>query len=331
MSKILVTGAAWCLWSNLVRRLVRDRHDVSILIKPHTWHPFLDGLPITVFYGDIRHREDVLHALQGVELLYQVAGVVSYALLDNQDMYTTHVDGVKNVLDCAHDLWIKKIVVTASTAGVGIPNHQIPLTEDVPFDTRYNSVMSMYSKYCTIELCREYAHHWLDVVCVSPTTLYGPGDTKMHIGKVVRKIYEEKLRFVPPGGNAVVSVSDAVEWHILAMNRGISGENYILSDECMLYSDMFARIAKLLWKSSKFTVMPRYILPFLKFFCTCQEYLLYLFHRKPPLSPRALNFTFKYRYFDASKARRDLSWIPKQSFEESIVEAVEFYKNQNLI
>lgn len=137
---------------------MREQHDVSILIKPDTWHPFLDGLPITVLYGDIRHHEDVLHAMQGVELVYQVAGVVSYAILDDHEMYTTHVDGVKNVLDCALELSVKKVVVTASTAGIGIPYGQQPLTEDVPFDEHYRSVMYMYSKHCTIELCREYAH-----------------------------------------------------------------------------------------------------------------------------------------------------------------------------
>jgi dihydroflavonol-4-reductase len=332
MKTILVTGAAWCLGSNLVRKLAQTACDIHILIKPGTWHPFLDGLNVRVFYGDIRNKSDVIDAMQWCHEVYQVAGVVSYAILDNSDMLTTHVDGVKNVLDCARELWVGKVVVTWSTAGIGIPENQYkPLNEETIFDKKYSSVMYMYSKHCTIELCREYAQQGLSVVCVSPTTLYGPGDMKMHIGKMIKKIANNSMRFVPPGGNAVVSIDDTVDGHLLAMERWISGENYILADECMTYFDMFQRVAKLLGQDSHFLIIPRGFLPMLKFFCSLQEWLLYPFHRKPSLSPRAVNFTFKYRYFDASKARQDLGWIPKQSFEESIGEAISFYKNQNLL
>lgn len=109
-------------------------------------------------------------------------------------MFVTHVDGVKNILDCALELSIEKVVVTASTAGIGIPEDpQKPLTEDAPFHPRHNSVMYMYSKRKTIELCKEYAQKGLYVVCVSPTTLYGQGDMKMHVGKMIRKIEKKKF------------------------------------------------------------------------------------------------------------------------------------------
>ena len=233
MSRIFVTGGSGCVGANLIKRLVEQGHEINALIFPNTWHPFLDGLKINVFYGDITKIEDVKEAMKGCEYAYQVAGIVSYNLKDNETMYKVHVLGVWNVLKAAKELDIKKVVVTASTAGIGIPEDKNePLTEEAPFDfRRYKKVMYMYSKHLGIKLCKKFAREGLNVSMVSPTTIYGQGDITMHIGKVVKKIKEGKLKRAPPGGNAVMSVDDAIDAHLLVMEKGRSGENYIFANE----------------------------------------------------------------------------------------------------
>ena len=305
----------------------------NILIKPGTWHHFLDGLNLNIFYGDIRNKQDVLAAMKNCDYVYQVAGVVSYNLLDYKDMYTTHVDGVRNVLEAAGELGVKKVVVTASTAGIGIPDDkEKPLAENATFDfKKYQAVMYMYSKHLTIELCQDFARLGLSVSVVSPTTIYGQGDKEMHIGKVVKKIKENKLKFAPPGGNAVVSVDDVVDAHILVMAKGRVGENYIFADELIPYIDMFNRMAKLLEAKTIKRLTPKWFLPPAKLFLNFLERTMLVFGKKPLLSPSALNFTFKYRYFDSAKARRELGWEPKVGFEESMVRAIKFYKESKLL
>ncbi|MDD4901541.1 MAG: NAD-dependent epimerase/dehydratase family protein [Patescibacteria group bacterium] len=333
MSNILITGAAGCVGSNLTKRLAGGKHNINILIKPGTWHPFLDGLKLNVFYGDIRNKQEVLAAMKGCDFVYQVAGVVSYNLLDNKDMYTTHVDGVKNVLETARELGVKKVVVTASTAGIGIPEDKTrPLDESAPFDfKKYQKVMYMYSKHLTIELCKKFASEGLDVSVVSPTTIYGQGDLQMHVGKVVKKIKENKLRFAPPGGNAVVSVDDVVDAHLLVMANGRPGENYIFADEFIAYKEMFGRIAKLLGSQPIKRLTPKWILAPAKLFLNFWEKVLLVFKKKPVLSPSALNFTFKFRYFDSTKARTELGWRPKVDFKDSMAKAIKFYQENKLI
>jgi nucleoside-diphosphate-sugar epimerase len=56
-----------------------------------------------------------------------------------------------------------------------------------------------------------------------------------------------------------------------------------------------------------------------------------MFNKKPLASPHALNFSFKHRYFDPSKAIKELGWKPKQNFETAIKKAIEFYEEQGLM
>lgn len=114
-----VTGASGFIGSNLVRKLSDQGEDISIFIKPNTWHPFLDDLDLRVFYGDIRNKGEVRNAMRGCNRVYQVAGVVSYDKVDDQEVYTTHVDGVRNVLEAAIENEVEGMVVIASTAGIG--------------------------------------------------------------------------------------------------------------------------------------------------------------------------------------------------------------------
>src|SRR3989338_1645880 len=323
-NRIFVTGAAGCVGSNLVKKLAEDPNNIiTILIHKGKWHPFLNGLNINVFYGDIRSRNDVLKAMQGCEFVYQVAGVVSYNKIDNKYMFTTHVNGVRNILEIAKELKVKKVVVTASTAGIGIPeNKKFPLNEESQFDfKKYKKIMYMYSKHLTINICKEFADLGLNISIISPTTIYGKGDISMHIGKVVKKIKEEKIKYAPPGGNAVVSIEDTVSAHILVMKKGEKGENYIIANEFISYLDMFNKIT-ILFKAKKIKkTLPVWILPICKIAFGLIEDILLKLGKKPLLSPSSINFSFKYRYFDSSKIRNKLGWKPKVSFEETMQNA----------
>ncbi len=339
MAKVLVTGATGCIGSNLVRMLAEKGDKINTLNLPGSWHPFLEGIDAKHSFGDIRDREAVMSAMSGCEQVYQVAGVVSYHRRDRDDVYSTHVDGVRNVLDVARDFGVERVVVTASTAGIGItrdPN--VPLTEESEFDfSFYGLVPYMHSKNMTIEMVRFMNKQRTDVVCVSPTTAYGAGDTSMHIGKLVKRIKQGRARFIPRGGNSFVDVEDIARGHILAMEKGKGGENYILASGCMTYRELYNGIAKALgvrlktsdalsWFFSKDIVLglAKSGLGFLEGFFARRD-------KRLTLPSFALEFSSKFRYFDSSKARNVLGWAPKVGFEDSIRRAIRFYEGQGLI
>ena len=153
----------------------------------------------------------------------------------------------------------------------------------------------------------------------------------MHIGKVVKKIKEGKLKKAPPGGNAVVSVDDTIDAHLLAMAKGKSGEDYIIANEFIPYIRMFNRIAKLLGVPGIRKKYPKIILEPMKIVLTVLERVMFVFGKKPILSAHSMNFSFKFRYFDSTKIRRELGWQPKVDFELAMAKAIEFYNDHNLL
>ncbi|MBS3124153.1 NAD-dependent epimerase/dehydratase family protein [Candidatus Woesearchaeota archaeon] len=331
--KYLVTGASGCLGASLVSSLVQKKCLVRIFIPTGTWHPFLDKLDIEVIYGDITKEDEVVKAIQDCNYIYHVAGIVSYNVMDNDLMYKVNYLGTKNVLEAAKKLNVKKVVVTASTAGIGIPNDKnSPLSEHSEFNLKkYRKIMYMYSKYLCIEECEKYAKDGLNVSMVSPTTFIGQGDIAMHMGKVIKKIKEGKMIFAPPGGNSFISVDDIVEAHQLVMEKGKSGENYIFSDENLTYLQTFNIIAQTIKSKEIKITIPLAVLPITKAILLTIERTMQLFEKRTPLPAAALDFSFKYRYFDSSKARNELCWKPKVTFKEAVKKAVEFYEDSGLL
>jgi len=329
---ILITGAAGFVGSNLVKFLAANKDNtLHILIKEGTWHPYLDSLDLTVHYGDIRNLEDVRKAMQGCEYVYQMAGVISYYQLDNDGMYSTHVVGVRNILQAALEQKVKKVVVTASTAGIGISRKEEALNEDTLFNTRkYRKVMYMYSKYLTIKLCQEYAKLGLHVCCVSPTTIYGQGDINMHIGKLIASLKSGELKHAPPGGNSVVSVDDIIDGQILVMEKGVSGENYIFANEFIKYYDMYTHINKII-NAGAITRLPQWSFYPLRVIAFILEKIYLLFKKKSPATTASLNFLYKNRHFSSRKAKESLGWVPRISFDTAIHKAIAFYEQQGLM
>ena len=262
--------------------------------------------------------------------MYHLVGIVSYQRHDAARVKRVNVEGTRNVLRVAGEQGAR-VVVTSSTAGIGISDGRELLNEDTPFPAKYRSVAYMYSKHLMFEECKRFAAAGVKVCAVSPTTIYGQGDTSMHIGKLIRKIKEGKVWFIPPGGNAVVSVDDAISAHLLAMVKGKPGENYLIANECLRYTDIYAAIAEVLEVEVSQRILPLWIRPMGSALFIVIEHCSALFGRKTPWPVHPWNCLFKFRYFDATKARKELGWEPRENFRSAIRKAITFYREQGLL
>ncbi len=165
---VLVTGGAGFLGINLIRYLLeRGYRCVSLDIAPFDY-PEKDDPRVRIETGDIRDRAAVDRAMAGCDLAVHCAAALP--LYKPRDIYTTDIDGTRNVLQSALDHGVRRVVHVSSTAVYGIPDHH-PLVEDDPLDG-----VGPYGecKVAAEGICREFREKGLVVPIVRPKSFIGP-------------------------------------------------------------------------------------------------------------------------------------------------------------
>lgn len=126
--RFLVTGGSGFLGINLIRYLLERGHEVvSIDLLPFDYADCRDR--IVAVEGDIRDRAAVDRAMQGVDVVVHCAAALP--LYPREDIFSTDVDGTRNVLDAALAAGAQRVIHISSTAVYGVPDHH-PLYEDDP-------------------------------------------------------------------------------------------------------------------------------------------------------------------------------------------------------
>jgi dihydroflavonol-4-reductase len=328
MKKIFITGATGFLGSNLARRLAEGGDDITILVRKGSDHPFLKNLPIKRVEGDVTDLESLKAGIKNMDLVFHCAGVVSYRKSDESLMHRVNVIGTDNVCRASMEEGVKKLLYVSSTAAVGIPKDPAkPADESYPFHKKWLKIPYMHSKKIAEENVLSYADKGLDIVSANPSTFYGAGDIKVSTGEIFRKISSGVLKSAPPGGNGVIAVEDCVDGIIKAAERGKTGERYILNAENMAFIEIFNFIAESIKKSGISRTIPGWAYSPALALANVMEKILPYAGIEPPFSPELIKISWSYRYFDSSKAKKELGWIPHVPFKLACAEAAEFYKS----
>lgn len=167
MARFLITGGAGFLGINLCRYLVARGHEVTTLDVADFDYPDMVG-KVRSLKGDIRDRAAVDRAMEGIDIVVHTAAALP--LYKEQDIYTTDVDGTRNVIDSAFRHNVDRAIHISSTAVYGIPDHH-PLREDDKLDG-----VGAYGKAKILaeEVCLEYRQRGLCVTIIRPKSFVGP-------------------------------------------------------------------------------------------------------------------------------------------------------------
>lgn len=162
----LVTGGAGFLGINVVRHLLARGHSVVTLDIAPFDYPERDQ--ITEIQGDTRNRDDVDRAMEGVDVVIHTAAALP--LYSPQDIYSTDIDGSRNVLQSAYEHNVERFIHISSTAVYGIPDHH-PLYEDDKLDG-----VGPYgeSKVLVEGMCQEYREKGMCISIIRPKSFVGP-------------------------------------------------------------------------------------------------------------------------------------------------------------
>jgi dihydroflavonol-4-reductase len=245
---VLVTGANGFLGATLVRKLLERGERVKAFVRPETDLRALEGLPgdrVLLQVGNVLAESSVYRAMSNVSRVYHTAANFKLWAKDPSSVIAPAVVGTKNVLRAAKAKGIEKVVVTSSVAVLGT-------TQDEPMDESHELNLSDPEAYVRAkveadEVVNDAVAEGMPIVSVLPGTMAGPGDRKpTPNGQTLLRYlkHSPSMRFpTVPGGLNIVDVEDVAVGHILAMEKGVLGERYILGGDNLTYSQIFETLA----------------------------------------------------------------------------------------
>jgi UDP-N-acetylglucosamine/UDP-N-acetyl-alpha-D-glucosaminouronate 4-epimerase len=175
MAKVLVTGGAGFIGSNLVRALIERGDAVRVLDNFSTGNrENLAGLEIEVVEGELRSYERVHNAVRTVEVVYHLGalGSVPRSVQDPLTSNAVNVEGTLNVLLAARDEGIRRVVFSSSSSIYGT-RRELPVKEDMAPDpiSPYGVAKLAAERYC-VSFSRVY--HSFETVVLRLFNVFGP-------------------------------------------------------------------------------------------------------------------------------------------------------------
>jgi UDP-glucose 4-epimerase len=192
--RVLVTGGAGFIGSHLVKRLVLDEEDVTVLDNLSTgrkenFEHLLPNDHLQFVYGDIRDLESVRSCVKEADRVVHLAAIASvpYSIRKPGETHDVNVEGTLNVLQACSEYEITKLVYASSCAVYGEPRF-IPVTEEHKFSATSPYAESKIASEAYCELFRE--KHHLQTVCLRVFNVYGTNQYNSDYGGVITQFVE---------------------------------------------------------------------------------------------------------------------------------------------
>jgi dihydroflavonol-4-reductase len=325
---ILLTGSSGFVGRRLVERLLETRPGDGIaafLLPGEAVPPPFVG-KIEILRGDLRDSSAVREAVRGRDLVFHVAGLISYWVLDRGAMEAVNVGGVRSVVDACLEFGVKRLVHVSSVGAIGFHPDGTPADEETPFNWP-ESFGYMATKRDGQRVVREAVRdRGLDAVIVNPASVMGPGDPGRDTAhnRLYATMYARPAFFGSFGGGlAVVDVRDLVDTILAAAERGRKGEAYLSVGANAPYT----RILELMAKGAGRRFVPFVAPSFALVAAGWAAELVSRATRRRPLITAAYGRLSGWKaYYSGEKSRRELG-IAYRPLEETIADGCRYFED----
>ncbi len=326
---IFVTGGTGLVGANIVRKLVQRGEKVKVLCrKTSNKLPFQDLKNVQITDGDVTAYESVHEGMKDCKSVYHVAGVVDMSRFNRKLVFDVNVGGTENVCRAALAHGVKRLVHTSSTSATGTGTKENPATETSVFDFGHLNSPYHDSKKKAEDVVLKYVKSGLDAVIANPSTMFGEWDIKPSSGKIVMYAARFGMPAYPTGSNNFIDVEDAAEGHLLAMEKGKTGERYILGNENLFYKEFGEKLCRAVGKPAARIPL---LYPVAMTLGRAGDVLGRFFPRAfEDFNSNTLKLSFQHHCVSPEKARKELG-LPQNPVEHALEKAYRWFKKYNYL
>lgn len=320
----LVTGASGFVGSAVARALAARGLRVRVLMRPNASRVNIAQLACETVTGDMRDEASMTAALKGARYLFHVAADYRLWARDPGEIERNNLQGAKATMGAALKAGVEKVVYTSSVAALK------PGGDETHRHTE-KSVIGAYKRSKLVaerEVERLIEQEKLPAVLVAPSTPIGPRDVKpTPTGRIIVEAATGRMpAFVDTGLN-LVHVDDVAQGHLLALDKGQVGENYILGGEDVALQTMLGDIAFLSGRKAPTIKLPRAPLFPLAY---AAEAVARVTGKEPFLTADALRMSRYQMFFSSEKAKRDLGYAARP-YREGLRDALVWFRQHGYL
>jgi len=309
-----VTGATGFLGSHVARVLADNGADMRLLVRSSSNLRNIEGLRADRALGDLRDPASLEKAMAGCDVVFHVAADYRLWVRDPNEMYRSNVEGTRAILEAARKNGVRRVVYTSSVATIGFKRNGCPANEDSPVSLPDMIGHYKRSKFMAEQLALEAGRSGLHLVVVNPTTPVGDQDLKpTPTGRIVVDFLKRKFPAYVETGLNLVDVRECARGHVTALEKGKSGERYILGGENLTLKQILDKLAKITGLPSPMLKLP-YIFAYAA--GIADEIVTgRLRGREPRATIDTVRMGAKKMFASSDKAERDLGWkiVPVES------------------
>jgi dihydroflavonol-4-reductase len=328
---VFLTGATGFVGSHVARALAQQGADLRLLVRPNSNRKNLDdgNISADLVTGDLRDPASLEKSIAGCDVVFHVAADYRLWVRDPDEMYRANVEGTRAILAAARKNNVRRVVYTSSVATMGFTSNGQPADENSPVSLENMIGPYKRSKFMAEQVAIEAAHAGQDVVIVNPTTPVGERDIKpTPTGRIVIDFLKKKFPAYVDTGLNLVDVKECARGHIAALEKGRSGERYILGGENLTLKQILDKLAAITGLSS-----PKVKVPYILALATGVVDEIFtgrIRGREPRATIDAVRMGRKKMFASSAKAERELGWkvVP---VDDALGRAVAWFRDNGYV
>lgn len=330
--KVFVTGATGFLGSHVARVLAEQGAELRILVRSTSDLRNVADLNADRVQGDLRDPASIEKALSGCEVVFHVAADYRLWVRDPQEMYRSNVEGTRGLLEAARKQKIRRVVYTSSVATMGFgAGSNVNDVADEASPVSLADMIGHYkrSKFMAEQVAVDAAKSGVDVVIVNPSTPVGERDIKpTPTGRIVVDFLKRKFPAYVETGLNLVDATECARGHVQALEKGRSGERYILGGENLTLKQILDRLSAMTGLPSPTVKVPHAVaLGGAIFYEMVMGRVL---GREPRATIDEVRMSRKMMFVSSAKAERELGWRVL-SVDGALRRSVEWFRENGYV